>query len=341
MELQETKLQQQLEPDLIHKQEQTTGIIYSHKRKIFQDPETLELQIFDENDGGEPPKKYVALDDYNDVTENKIDNLKKKIGEHKQKHQGPIACHLPPHCRRHPTEFPSITAFEIHYNSHHRFICDECQAVFPTKSWLDMHLTEFHDVLAQIRKEKGQKIHKCYVQGCERFFSTPKMRRLHLIDKHQYPTTFDFGMVKEKNKKDNVQNPNASNSSGESMIAVSTSMPASAPDKIHTTSHNKNEDVDKDVEMLAESLSKLTIPMTIKFGRDQVRTRLSFGQSPSSSAKFDKKKQRKFVSKDKSKQKEKANEEENHEIGNTVGNCVEKQDNNEMVMEGVEVEKQM
>ncbi|CAG8557351.1 275_t:CDS:2 [Ambispora gerdemannii] len=299
MEPQETELQQQLEPDLIVEQEQPSDISYSHKRKIFQDPETLELQIFDDNGDG-PPQKYLALDDDNDnyFTDNEIDlNNSNNInnGNLKKEHQGPIACHLPPHCQRHPTEFPSITAFEIHYSSHHRFICSECQAVFPTKRWLDMHLTEFHDVLAQIRKENGQKIHQCYVQGCQKFFSAPKMRKLHLIDKHHYPNTFDFGIVKfghlpfnvriaeeakRKKKRQNEMKNKNENPTAEPIITIaSTSTPASSASvEIPIRNHNKNEDTDKDVEMLTESMAKLTIPTTIKFGRDQMRTRLPFAE---------------------------------------------------------------
>jgi hypothetical protein len=66
------------------------------------------------------------------------------------------------------------------------------------------HLTECHDPLAAARKERGEKIVRrharlrtresltraqfaCFVEACPKHFSTPKTRRLHLVEAHAYP----------------------------------------------------------------------------------------------------------------------------------------------------------
>ncbi|KAI8057556.1 uncharacterized protein B0P05DRAFT_440138, partial [Gilbertella persicaria] len=91
--------------------------------------------------------------------------------------------------------FPSISAYQYHYEAVHQHVCSVCHKIFPGERWLQFHLDEFHDVLLQIKKEKGEKIHKCYVEDCIKVFSTPRMRRLHLVDKHHYPKYFPFDLV--------------------------------------------------------------------------------------------------------------------------------------------------
>ncbi|RCH81763.1 hypothetical protein CU098_007966 [Rhizopus stolonifer] len=82
-------------------------------------------------------------------------------------------------------KFPSISAYQYHYEAVHQHVCSVCHKIFPGERWLQFHLDEFHDVLLQIKKEKGEKI----------VFSTPRMRRLHLVDKHHYPRYFPFDLV--------------------------------------------------------------------------------------------------------------------------------------------------
>ncbi|CAJ0769447.1 5570_t:CDS:2 [Entrophospora sp. SA101] len=186
----------------------------------------------------------------------------------------PITCQFPPWCQTHPIRFPSVSAYEVHYNTSHRHICNECDKVFPSERWLKLHLTENHDVIIQIKKERGEKIYECFVQGCGKFFSEPKKRRLHLIDKHHYPKKFNFTIVqtgivpfsirnklyyikkkkskkkekdeKNKAKKLNVSNDNNSNSnSSKNNIESSDSM---------------------EVDNLTESMRKLKVK-NISFGR--------------------------------------------------------------------------
>lgn len=55
-------------------------------------------------------------------------------------------------------QFPSVVAYQHHYEAVHRNVCSSCHKVFPGASWLQLHLDEFHDVLLQMKKEKGEKI---------------------------------------------------------------------------------------------------------------------------------------------------------------------------------------
>ncbi|OAD65144.1 C2H2-type zinc finger transcription factor, partial [Phycomyces blakesleeanus NRRL 1555(-)] len=95
----------------------------------------------------------------------------------------------------HPLMLPSIYAYELHYEAKHLNTCSVCEKVFPSSHWLQLHLDEFHDVLKKIQKERGEKIYACYVEGCQKRFIDPRLRRLHLIDKHHYPKYFPFDIV--------------------------------------------------------------------------------------------------------------------------------------------------
>lgn len=76
----------------------------------------------------------------------------------------PIYCALPSCCSRQgvPAEFPSVTAYELHYETRHRNVCAACGKVFPGHHWLQLHLDECHNVLIQMRKDRGEKVVSCY-----------------------------------------------------------------------------------------------------------------------------------------------------------------------------------
>ncbi|ODV81829.1 uncharacterized protein CANTADRAFT_19438 [Suhomyces tanzawaensis NRRL Y-17324] len=103
----------------------------------------------------------------------------------------PIQC---PDCLAHFTDYAS---FELHvYN--HNFTCHECNKSFPSKAFLNLHIDENHNPFLKIKQERGEKIFKCFLysqDGCTKVCSSPKKRRLHMIDKHGYPKTFHFEVV--------------------------------------------------------------------------------------------------------------------------------------------------
>ncbi|KAF9119277.1 hypothetical protein BGW39_000425 [Mortierella sp. 14UC] len=91
--------------------------------------------------------------------------------------------------------FSSTAMYEHHFDTNHRHICQTCKKAFPGEKWLILHIREIHDVLVRIQRERGEKTYQCYVDGCDRACSTPQKRRMHLIDKHQYPKHFNFSIV--------------------------------------------------------------------------------------------------------------------------------------------------
>ncbi|KAF9478260.1 hypothetical protein BDN70DRAFT_880224 [Pholiota conissans] len=113
--------------------------------------------------------------------------------------KAPLLCNLPPTCHRQPTPIANTTELERHYAKYHAHVCEErgCGCVFPEARLLDLHQTECHDTLAQIRMERGEKIFQCHIPAptCGRNFLTPKARRLHLIQAHSYPKEYFFAVT--------------------------------------------------------------------------------------------------------------------------------------------------
>lgn len=103
-----------------------------------------------------------------------------------------MQCSLPP-CSGHV--FSSMEHYEAHYHSVHSYICLQCGKNFPSDRFLDLHIDEVHNPFTAISRERGEKVYKCFESGCEKVCSSPQMRRLHLIDKHNYPKTFLFSMI--------------------------------------------------------------------------------------------------------------------------------------------------
>lgn len=65
-----------------------------------------------------------------------------------------MRCTLPPH--REALTFRSYEEYETHYNKSHTNRCLECRRNFPTEHLLSVHIEEFHDPLAIVKREKGE-----------------------------------------------------------------------------------------------------------------------------------------------------------------------------------------
>ncbi|KAK4050332.1 hypothetical protein OIO90_005125 [Microbotryomycetes sp. JL221] len=129
-------------------------------------------------------------------------------------------CEMPPTCSTSTTKqtFHSFQAYESHLKAFHEHVCKAqfsnipkhsnvtrskqnqetiCGKVFPSQRLLELHLREWHDPVATMKQERGEKIYECFEESCgQRRFRTTKTRRLHLIDKHSYPVNYFFGVVK-------------------------------------------------------------------------------------------------------------------------------------------------
>ncbi|CAI7610065.1 unnamed protein product [Penicillium viridicatum] len=104
-------------------------------------------------------------------------------------------CSLPPH--RETLSFTSYEDYEVHYLQSHVNRCSECSKNFPTGHFLNIHIEENHDPLAAARRARGDKTYGCFIEDCERKCSTPQKRRLHLIDKHMFPRSYNFYIVND------------------------------------------------------------------------------------------------------------------------------------------------
>ncbi|KAL3488930.1 hypothetical protein BJX62DRAFT_169223 [Aspergillus germanicus] len=106
-----------------------------------------------------------------------------------------MRCSLPPH--RETLSFSSYDDYEVHYQQAHVNRCTECARNFPTDRFLNLHIEENHDPLIAARRERGEKTYGCFVENCERKCSTPQKRRMHLIDKHMFPKSYNFYIVND------------------------------------------------------------------------------------------------------------------------------------------------
>ncbi|KWU43486.1 hypothetical protein RHOSPDRAFT_6268, partial [Rhodotorula sp. JG-1b] len=86
-------------------------------------------------------------------------------------------------------------SLEAHHRTYHAHVCVICGRAFPDERFLQLHLVECHDEMAQLRRERGQRIFECFVDTCPARFQTPKGRRLHLIEKHAYPPQYFFAVT--------------------------------------------------------------------------------------------------------------------------------------------------
>ncbi|KIY46322.1 hypothetical protein FISHEDRAFT_66492 [Fistulina hepatica ATCC 64428] len=192
----------------------------------------------------------------------------------------PLLCTLPPTCTRHPTPLASSADLEVHYAKYHAHVCESpgCGCVFPDARLLELHQTECHDPIALVRKDRGEKIFACHLETCPRFFSTPKNRRLHLIQTHGYPKEYFFAVTNK-----GIGGLLRRWGDGASMIrgqwkprSPRDSLPTGGDDtEMSMDSESQHSDhvelaaqVVDDVDVLADSMTSLSIvPQNIRFGR--------------------------------------------------------------------------
>lgn len=104
-----------------------------------------------------------------------------------------MQCSLAPHTKA--LNFDSIAAFEVHYQKEHSHRCSSCDRNFPTDHFLDLHIDELHNPLRAELESQGEKTYVCFVEDCEKVCATPQKRRMHLVDKHCFPKSYNFRVV--------------------------------------------------------------------------------------------------------------------------------------------------
>jgi hypothetical protein len=65
-----------------------------------------------------------------------------------------MQCELPPH---NILKFASYEAYEIHYQQCHINCCSECEKNFPSDHYLNLHISENHDPITAIKRERGER----------------------------------------------------------------------------------------------------------------------------------------------------------------------------------------
>ncbi|WOG96367.1 hypothetical protein DCAR_0415702 [Daucus carota subsp. sativus] len=92
-------------------------------------------------------------------------------------------------CRVHMN---SLEDFEDHYKARHTASCSVCSRVYPTSRLLSIHVSEAHDSFFQAKVARGHAMYECLVEGCDAKLKSYKSRQQHLVDKHKFPTSFEF-----------------------------------------------------------------------------------------------------------------------------------------------------
>ncbi|XP_052135137.1 uncharacterized protein LOC127753752 isoform X1 [Oryza glaberrima] len=82
--------------------------------------------------------------------------------------------------------------FEDHYRTRHTASCSVCWRVYPTSRLLSIHISEAHDSFFQAKVARGFPMYECLVEGCGVKLKSYKSRQQHLLDKHQFPKSFEF-----------------------------------------------------------------------------------------------------------------------------------------------------
>ncbi|QHO47273.1 hypothetical protein HN51_016665 [Arachis hypogaea] len=103
------------------------------------------------------------------------------------------------------TRLTSIEDFENHYNVRHTASCSVCSRVYPTSRLLSIHLSEVHDSFFQAKLARGYDVYECLVEGCGLKFKTYSSRQQHLVDKHKFPTSFEFFKKSRPSKKQRLK----------------------------------------------------------------------------------------------------------------------------------------
>ncbi|CAK7328321.1 unnamed protein product [Dovyalis caffra] len=124
--------------------------------------------------------KQVALD----LTEDEKHRLQNLVDEDDREVSCPIVG-----CGAH---LISLEDFEDHYNARHTASCSVCSRVYPTSLLLSIHVSEAHDSFFQAKVARGYAMYECLVEGCGLKFKNYKGRQQHLVDKHKFPSSFEF-----------------------------------------------------------------------------------------------------------------------------------------------------
>lgn len=220
-------------------------------------------------------------DEADEQGSNKYSHLEPSSGQ--QTASPAIRCFLPPH---RPYSFSSYEDFDSHYYKSHVNRCSECNKNFPSEHFLNLHITEVHDALAEAKQARGDKTFACFVEYCGKLCQTPQKRRLHLIDKHHFPKNYNFFIAKDgldkrhsllvpstkqRSLSQQLSNTWTSTKSSEDqsmnqhLASVASSSTSPEPNPVMTPASSNAE---IDIDSLTKNMSSLKfVPNSVRFGR--------------------------------------------------------------------------
>ncbi|ONK77873.1 uncharacterized protein A4U43_C02F11700 [Asparagus officinalis] len=172
-----------------------------------------------------------------------------------------------------------LEEFEDHYHARHTASCSVCSRVYPTSRLLSIHVSEAHDSFFQAKLARGFPMYECLVEGCDMKLKSYKGRQQHLVDKHKFPTSFEF-FKKAKPSKHHRQKTQRKQSdhlinTKESGMDVDEKTSKHQSQKKVQESKETAMEVEGEVDKLASAVSKLktsdSTPSSVSFGHRHAR----------------------------------------------------------------------
>ncbi|KAL6960414.1 hypothetical protein U1Q18_038180 [Sarracenia purpurea var. burkii] len=154
----------------------------------------------------------------------------------------------------------SLDGFEDHYNARHTASCSVCSRVYPTSRLLSIHVSEAHDSFFQAKVSRGFAMYECLVEGCAMKLKSYKSRQQHLVDKHKFPTSFEFFKKAHPSKRQRQKNLHK-----QSLHREKVEEEASSAMQV------EEETIDGIVSGVSKLSMSATSPSSISFGRRHTR----------------------------------------------------------------------
>ncbi|XP_050230939.1 uncharacterized protein LOC126679956 [Mercurialis annua] len=210
--------------------------------------------------------KQVALD----LTQNENPQLKNLIDEDDREVFCPIVgC---------GARLTSLEAFEDHYNARHTASCSVCSRVYPTSRLLSIHVSEAHDSFFQAKVARGYPMYECLVEGCGLKFINYKSRQRHLMDKHKFPSTFEFLQKARSSKKARQKQQHKRSTPKNKEASSKMDVEGEALDGLISRSTPKNEEASSKMDVEGEALDGLISAVSRLSTSDSSPSSINFGR---------------------------------------------------------------
>lgn len=178
--------------------------------------------------------------------------------------------------------------FEDHYHARHTASCSVCSRVFPTSRLLGIHVSESHDSFFKAKVARGFPMYECLVEGCGLKFKSYKSRQQHLVQKHKFPTSFEFFKKAKPSKHQRLKSQRKQSKSfkgerNESGMEVDDNKISKKTGNKEGGRNESRMEIEGEVDKLASAVSMLSTsdstPSSINFGHRHSR---AFGLVPRS-----------------------------------------------------------